>query len=112
MTDDVDPSKIKEYGVSIPITELLLDTDNPRLYAKRRSGNLIDLQPEIQADLLLKPSVKGLKRSILRDGLREAIYVQYRPDLQKYVVIEGNTRAAIHKQIIANGEVSETIPDM
>ena len=112
MTDDVDPSKIKEYGLSIPLTELLLDTDNPRLYAKRRSGNLIDLQPEIQADLLLKPSVKGLKRSILRDGLREAIYVQYRPDLQKYVVIEGNTRAAIHKQIIANGEVSETIPDM
>ena len=77
MTDDVDPAKIGEYGLSIPIDNLLLDTDNPRLYAKRRSGNLIELQPEIKADLLLKPSVKGLKRSILRDGLREPIYVQF-----------------------------------
>ena len=29
-----------------------------------------------------------------------------------YVVIEGNTRAAIHKQIIENGETSETMPDL
>lgn len=112
MPDDVDPAKIGEYGLSIPIENLLLDTDNPRLYAKRRSGNLIELQPEIKADLLLKPSVKGLKRSILRDGLREPIYVQFRSDTQMYVVIEGNTRAAIHKQIVENGESSETMPDL
>lgn len=112
MTDEVDPAKIGEYGLSIPIENVLLDTDNPRLYAKRRSGNLVELQPEIKADLLLKPSVKGLKRSILRDGLREPIYVQFRNDLQAYVVIEGNTRAAIHKQIVENGETSETMPDL
>ena len=112
MPDEVDSAKIGDYGVTIPIAQLLLDTDNPRLYAKRRSGNLIELQPEIRADLLLKPSVKGLKRSILRDGLREAIYVQFRNDFQMYVVIEGNTRAAIHKQIVENGESSETMPEL
>ena len=112
MPDDVDPAKISEYGCSIPIEQLLLDTDNPRLYAKRRTGDLIDLQPEIMTDLLLKPSVKGLKRSILRDGLRDAIYVQFRNDVQMYVVIEGNTRAAIHKQIVENGEKSETMPNL
>ena len=112
MTEEVDPAKISEYGKVIPIENLLLDTDNPRLYAKRRSGDLIALQPEIKADLLLKPSVSGLKRSILRDGLRDAIYVQYRPENQMYVVIEGNTRAAIHKQIVENGESSETMPNL
>ena len=29
-----------------------------------------------------------------------------------YGVIEGNTRAAIHKQIVENGEVSETMPEL
>jgi len=112
MPEEVDPAKIGEYGRNIPINELLLDTDNPRLYAKRRSGNLVELQPEIRADLLMKNSVGGLKRSILRDGLREPIYVQYRSEFGKYVVIEGNTRAAIHKQIVENGETSETIPEL
>lgn len=112
MPDEVDPAKIGEYGLSIRIDQLLLDTDNPRLYAKRRSGNLVELQPEIKADLLMKPSVRGLKRSILRDGLREPIYVQYRNDIQMYVVIEGNTRAAIHKEIVEKEEKSETMPDL
>lgn len=112
MTEEVDPAKIQAYGTEIPISKLLLDTDNPRLYAKRRTGNLVELQHEIKADLLMKNSVGGLKRSILRDGLREPIYVQYRSEYDMYVVIEGNTRAAIHKQIIENGEVSETMPDL
>ena len=112
MPEEVDAAKIKEYGRSIPITELLLDTDNPRLYAKRRSGDLIEIQSEIQEDLLSKPSVGGLKRSILRDGLREAIYVQFRPEFGMYVVIEGNTRAAIHKRIVEQDEQSETMPEL
>ena len=112
MPEEVDPAKISEYGRDIPVSELLLDTDNPRLYAKRRSGDLFKLQPEIRSDLLMKNTVRGLKRSILRDGLREPIYVQYRAEYGSYVVIEGNTRAAIHKQIVENGEQSETMPEL
>ncbi|MFL2946804.1 MAG: hypothetical protein ACJZ4J_01370 [Candidatus Poseidoniales archaeon] len=99
---------IEEYGKSIEVSELLLDTDNPRLYASRRGGKLPEIQGEIKDELLSKSHIPQLKRSIFRDGLHEPIYVQYRPAYEKYVVIEGNTRAAIHISFIESGTVSES----
>ncbi len=103
MPDEVDPQQIEEYGLSIPVEKLLLDSDNPRLYAQRKRGELESLQEEIYHDLMAKKHVPGLKRSIVELGLRENIFVQYRKNYDKYVVIEGNTRTAIHKSIIESG---------
>ncbi|MBJ03831.1 MAG: hypothetical protein CMB65_03955 [Euryarchaeota archaeon] len=95
----IDSNNIAEHGVEINIDELLLDTENPRLYAQRREGALDTLQDVIKQDLLSKNHIPALKASIVQTGLQDAIYVQFRPEYGKYVVIEGNTRTAIHMEL-------------
>jgi hypothetical protein len=107
MPDEIDAANIEEYGKKLSIEDLLLDSDNPRLYAQRRSGNLLGLQDQIYNDLMRKSHVPTLKRNILENGTREAIYVQYQNRYEGYVVVEGNTRTAIHKTIVDDGTESD-----
>ena len=104
MPEDINPADIEEYGKNIPIEMLLLDSDNPRLYANKKSGELESLQEEIQEELLMKGHIPPLKRNIRENGTKEVIYVQFQERYGKYVVIEGNTRTAIHKSIVSSGE--------
>ena len=50
----IDSNNIAEHGVEINIDELLLDTENPRLYAQRREGALDTLQDDELTKLLQK----------------------------------------------------------
>jgi len=107
MPEEIDPANIEEYGKKISIKDLLLDSENPRLYAQRRSGDLDGLQEQIYDDLMKKSHVPVLKRNILENGTRETIYVQYQDRYKKYVVVEGNTRTAIHMTIVDDGTESD-----
>ena len=59
MPEVIDPAAIEEYGKKLSIEDLLLDSENPRLYAQRRSGDLDGLQAQIYDDLMKKISCSG-----------------------------------------------------
>ena len=99
---------LKRRYMEINIDDVLLSQDNPRIYTtvninRARTGDFLPESDETRNQtklmrFLLKPNTKKLELDIIAyGGLQTPIDVEKVGD--KYVVFEGNTRAAIYKQL-------------
>lgn len=99
------PSDIinKALVKDLPIRDITLDIDNPRIQLlidsyKFTGQNTSDINDELIKTALFasrpSKSFNDLKKSIQKYGLKEPIWV-YEKDKDTYVVIEGNTRKLI-----------------
>lgn len=94
---------VKAYSKTIPVKEILFDEDNPRISLFKDSeltttGNGLS-QESIAVALMAQPSYSSLKRAIYENhGAMVPIWVV--KEKNHYVVIEGNTRLFIYKDIL------------
>jgi hypothetical protein len=98
---------------SIPVSKLLLDLDNPRMYhhGVADGGNVtVDLKDEeIMRDILQNDEkLPELTKSIQSEGVRDAIYVI--PQGDKYRVIEGNRRTVVMRKLNSEGYTNPNKP--
>lgn len=94
---------VKAYSKTIPVKEILFDEDNPRISLFKDSeltttGNRLS-QDNIAFALRAQPSYSSLKRAIYENhGAMVPIWVV--KEKNHYVVIEGNTRLFIYKELV------------
>lgn len=107
------PTKIAQK--KIPVPNIILDQENPRIGLFKDSNTKLDLdQDEIEYALINKnpKAFEKLKESIrLNEGIMNPIWIC--PEGTKYMVIEGNTRVIIYKQLgqdFPNKEEYKQIP--
>lgn len=99
----------------IPINELILDQENPRIGLFKDASSKPDLDQE-EIDFAIKnknsKSYEKLKESIrLNEGIINLIWVQQIKN--KFLIIEGNTRAVIYRELneeFPNKEEYKKIP--
>ena len=91
-TITIEGQEIPIQSALVPIDEIQLDPNNPRI---KRGLNPPITQDSIRKFLLEQPGVSDLQKQI-RDnqGLMERILVN-----QEYLVVEGNCRAAIYRRL-------------
>ena len=88
-------------GKDFAVDGVELWDQNPR--TRHMTKGLPKSEDEIAADLVQTPGYDTLKSSIRRQGQMERIFVQERPG-RKPLVIEGNTRVAILRELAAEFE--------
>lgn len=85
----------------IPLNKIILDQDNPRIGLFKDASTKLDLdQDEIEYSIINKnpKAFEKLKESIrLNEGIINFIWVT--PVNDKFLILEGNTRAVIYKQL-------------
>ena len=84
----------------IPVKSIVLDPDNPRFFEimeleGRKNLTEADLMEELEKD----PEIPTLSKSIVRNGIKDPIWVLERSD-GRYLVIEGNRRTFILRNLI------------
>lgn len=101
ITVNVDGVPTKVAYKLVPINTLILDQTNPRIGLFKDSNAKLDLdQDEIEYAIINKnpKAFDKLKESIrLNEGIINPIWVA--PEGNKFLVIEGNTRTIIYKQL-------------
>ena len=95
---------VKSYFKSLPITELELDINNPRIAELIDRLGRDNVTPEAIALSLgtSEESYENLKNSIKENGGIINPIVVHRISDNKYLVIEGNTRVQIYKKFVAD----------
>lgn len=91
----------------IPVAELQLDPDNPRFFhLAHREGRSELAQDAIEKEIVENDDdIPLLTKSILKDGVKDPIWVIRRPD-GKYVVMEGNRRTVVLKRLLKEHKVA------
>lgn len=90
----------------IPVSQLVLDPDNPRLYHLRAihgSGPMTD--SELQEVISNERRFVELLKSIKRRGVEDPISVKRMED-GRYLVHEGNRRTCVLRHLIASGAIA------
>lgn len=115
-----DPDKLQSRV--IPVDQILLDPNNPRLLAldptaQRVPDNRVS-EPRVQEYVLAQMmeralAVRPLKRSIRQVGFLKMDKIVVRPlDSGRYVVVEGNRRVAAIKALLRDHDTGrDTLPD-
>ncbi len=93
--------KAETRVTDVPVSDLLLDPDNPRFYhLKALRGRLdltqVDLLKEIEDDDEIPTLIKTIRKS----GVTDPIWVK-QLDNGKFLVLEGNRRTYILKQLLS-----------
>jgi hypothetical protein len=87
----------------VPTADLVLDEDNPRFFHLRHKNKGILTQEEIEQEIVTNDDdIPLLTKSIQKDGVKDPIWV-VKTSGDKYVVVEGNRRAVVLKQLIKEG---------
>jgi len=83
----------------IEVSKLLLDPDNPRFFELRELKGRKNLtQEDLMKEMAEDEEIPTLLKSIKRSGVTDPIWVK--PVKGKYLVIEGNRRTFILKQLL------------
>jgi putative cofactor-binding repeat protein len=80
------------------IEDITLWSGNPRLQPYLAIGEIAN-ETELEESLRRSAGYDGLVRSIAQIGQMEPIYVWKRPDMEKYLVLEGSTRVTILREL-------------
>jgi hypothetical protein len=99
----------------IPVSKLLLDLDNPRMYHHGVSDGdtvRVDLaDKEIMEDIQQNdPNLPELIRSVQAEGIKDPIYVI--PQGEFYRVIEGNRRTVVMRKLNSEGYTNPNKPHL
>ncbi len=84
---------------TVPVSKLKLDLGNPRLYHETLTGNPPSDQDALEASISGDPQFTGLLKSIRKNGVQDAIWVQAQND-GTYLVVEGNRRTTCLRRLI------------
>ena len=93
-----DSTRLKE----VKVAALVLDTDNPRFFhLHHRGGKTVTLtQDDVEKEIIDNDEdIPLLTKSIQKTGIKDPIWVIPRND-GKYLVLEGNRRAAVLRRLI------------
>lgn len=89
----------------ISVKSLLLDQDNPRFFeVMELKGKKIVTQDDLMRELEEDPDIPTLSKSIVKSGVKDPIWVQEK-ESGKYLVIEGNRRTFILRNLIKDGAI-------
>jgi hypothetical protein len=85
----------------VPVSELLLDPENPRFFHLRLSGQEKQLsQDDLMTEMEKDDAIPTLAKAIRRSGVKDPIWVKELTD-GKYLVLEGNRRTYILRQLLS-----------
>ena len=87
--------------VELEVDKLLLDPDNPRFFHLTLKGKGAISEEELQSEIEGDESFPTLVKAIRADGVKDPIWV--RESNGKYIVIEGNRRTVILRNLIKEG---------
>jgi len=100
---------------NIPVKDLVLDIDNPRMYhhgVESADGQIKLADSEIEKDIQDNDNdLPELIKSIQAEGVREAIYVKETKG-KKYIVMEGNRRTVAMRQLCEQGYTNDQKPEI
>ncbi len=96
--------KVSAYAKKIPIKHIFFDEDNPRISlakdSERSNSGKSLTQEDLHFVLMTNPSYASLRRSIYEGrGAMVPIWVMKGKKENSYLVIEGNTRLAIYREL-------------
>ena len=94
----------------IPVDQLRLDLENPRLYAMKLAGHPPQTEEELERAITTNDSGSGtdeafrsLHKAVKKQGVRDPIWVKDNGD-GTYLVIEGNRRTTVLRALVNEGE--------